>query len=45
MRIVRFIDKSHDLPEQWFTPLWGVLSDGKVYPLQRAPYDSRFAGR
>jgi 2-keto-4-pentenoate hydratase/2-oxohepta-3-ene-1,7-dioic acid hydratase in catechol pathway len=38
MRIVRYIERHSRLQDAWFSPTWGLLEDGLVYPLAQAPY-------
>lgn len=38
MRIVRFVEQSHRLPDGEQHPIWGLLEDGMVRPLAHAPY-------
>ncbi len=38
MQIVRFIEQHKRLQDAWFAPTWGILEDGRVYPLAQAPY-------
>ena len=38
MQIVRFIEQHKNLQDAWFTPTWGILEAGQVFPLAHAPY-------
>lgn len=38
MRFVRYVERHSGLDAAWFTPLWGLMKEGLVYPLTRAPY-------
>lgn len=38
MRIVRYTETTEDMPAEWTQGLWGMLVDGLIYPLARAPY-------
>lgn len=38
MRFVRYVERHGGLDAAWFTPLWGLMKEGLIYPLTRAPY-------
>lgn len=44
MRVVRFVDTIPGVPEEWLQPQWGVVADGAVIALDRAPYETGEAG-
>jgi 2-keto-4-pentenoate hydratase/2-oxohepta-3-ene-1,7-dioic acid hydratase in catechol pathway len=38
MQIVRFIEQHKRLQDAWFAPTWGILEEGRIFPLGQAPY-------
>jgi 2-keto-4-pentenoate hydratase/2-oxohepta-3-ene-1,7-dioic acid hydratase in catechol pathway len=38
MRIVRYLESWQDVPNEWFEPLWGMLVDDLIFPLETAPW-------
>lgn len=38
MRIVRYVERHAGLDPAWFSPLWGMMQDGLIYPMRQAPH-------